>query len=101
MMAEGSNKDNQAAFQAVVYGWVQGVFFRDFVQQWAHGLGLTGCVRNLPDGAGVEVRAEGERPSLEVLLEHLQAGPPAARVTRVVTIWQAATGGYAGFTIWH
>ena len=101
MMAGDSNKADLTALQAVVYGRVQGVFFRDFVQRWARGLGLTGYVRNLPDGVLVEVRAEGERLSLEGLLEHLRVGPPAARVTRVATSWSACTGGYAGFVIRH
>ncbi len=47
-----------ASLYAVVYGYVQGVFFRAFVARQAKELGLTGFVRNLPGGA-VEVNAEG------------------------------------------
>ncbi len=50
-----------ASVKAVVYGYVQGVFFRDFVSRQAAQLGLTGYVRNLPGGKAVEVHAEGER----------------------------------------
>ena len=101
MMAEDTGKMALAALRATVYGRVQGVFFRDFVQRWGRGLGLTGYVRNLPDGASVEVWAEGNRPSLEMLLSHLRTGPPASRVSRVVTRWSAYTGGYPGFSTRH
>lgn len=87
-----------ASLQATVYGRVQGVFFRDFVARCARELGLAGCVCNLPAGA-VEVRAEGERPQLEKLVGYLEAGPPAARVAKVVTIWSEYTGNYVGFSV--
>ena len=87
-----------AAVQAVVYGRVQGVFFRAFVSQRATELGLNGYVRNVP-GGGVEVRAEGERKKLEELIGHLKVGPPAARVEKVSTNWSEYTGGYAVFDI--
>lgn len=86
------------SLQATVYGRVQGVFFRAFVARWARELGLTGYVRNLPGGA-VEVRVEGDRPQLEKLVGYLQAGPPAARVDRVVTGWSEHTGNYSGFNV--
>ena len=87
-----------AAVQAVVYGRVQGVFFRAFVSQRATELGLNGYVRNVP-GGGVEVRAEGERKKLEELIGHLKVGPPAARVEKVATNWSEYTGGYTVFDI--
>ena len=83
---------------AVVYGYVQGVFFRDFVSRRATELGLTGYVRNLPGGA-VEVHAEGERKQLEELIGHLKVGPPAAKVEKVVTNWSEYTGNYSCFSI--
>ena len=75
-----------ASVQAIVYGHVQGVFFRDFVSRQAIELGLTGYVRNLP-GRTVAVQAEGEREQLEALIGYLKVGPPAARVEKVVTNW--------------
>ena len=83
---------------AVVYGYVQGVFFRDFVSRRAIELGLTGYVRNLPGGA-VEAHAEGERKQLEELIGHLKVGPPAAKVDKVVTNWSEYTGNYSYFSI--
>ena len=89
---------DSASLQAIVYGRVQGVFFRDFVTRWARELGLAGYVRNLPDGA-VEVRAEGERQQLEKLVGYLKEGPPAARVNKVVTSWSEYAGNYSGFRV--
>ena len=87
-----------ASVQAIVYGRVQGVFFRDFVARRASELGLTGYVRNLPDG-GVEVLTEGERKQLEKLISYLKVGPSAARVEKVATSWSEYTGSYSGFRV--
>ncbi len=84
--------------QAVVCGYVQGVFFRAFVVEWANELGLTGYVRNLRGGT-VEVLVEGERRQLEKLIGYLKVGPPGARVEKVATNWSEYTGGYSGFRI--
>lgn len=89
-----------ASIKSTVYGRVQGVFFRAFVNRCARELGLAGYVRNLPDGA-LEVRAEGERRQLEKLIGYLRLGPPAARVKEVVTNWSEYTGGYSGFSVRH
>ncbi len=86
-----------ASVKAVVYGYVQGVFFRAFVSRQAEGLGLSGYVRNLPSGA-VEVLAEGEKKQLEKLIGYLKVGPPAAKVEKVVTEWAEYTGKYPGFS---
>jgi len=88
-----------ASIQAVVYGRVQGVFFRDFVFRRATELGLTGYVRNLPDGGAVEVNVEGERKRLEKLIGYLKAGPPTARVVKVETSWSEYSGSYPRFSV--
>jgi acylphosphatase len=84
--------------QAIVYGYVQGVLFRDFVSRRATELGLTGYVRNLPEGS-VEVNAEGRRKQLEKLISYLKMGPPAAEVEKVVVNWSEYTGNYSRFAI--
>lgn len=66
----------------VVHGVVQGVFFRAHAVDQARRLGLTGRVRNRPDGA-VECVAEGEGPVLDRLAGWLREGPRDARVDRV------------------
>ncbi len=88
-----------ASVKATVYGFVQGVFFRDFVSRRAAELGLTGYVRNLPSGEAVEVQAEGERQQLEKLINHLRVGPPAARVEKVEVKWSDHTGSYFDFSV--
>ena len=88
-----------ASVRVIVYGYVQGVFFRAFASRQATELGLTGYVRNLPDGEAVEVNAEGERKQLEELIGSLKVGPPAAKVDKVVTNWSEYTGSYPRFSI--
>lgn len=86
------------AVHAIVHGRVQGVYYRAFARRRAAELGLTGYARNLPDGT-VEVRAEGERERLQRLIGHLENGPPAARVEKVVTDWSEYTENYTGFSV--
>lgn len=80
----------------LVSGLVQGVFYRASTEAEAKRLGLTGWVRNLPDGR-VEAVAEGPEDALADLCQWAEQGPPAARVDRVERAWQAATGEFAGF----
>lgn len=60
-------------------GRVQGVGYRRFVEKEALALGLTGWVRNAPDGR-VEVLAAGPEAELGRLAERLRQGPRGARV---------------------
>ncbi len=90
-----------ASVQVIVQGRVQGVFFRAFASSQAGELGLTGYVRNLPGGQAVEVQAEGARKQLERLITDLKAGPPEARVEKVITTWAEYSGSYTGFSIRH
>ncbi|MDD5083176.1 MAG: acylphosphatase [Dehalococcoidales bacterium] len=90
-----------ASVRVLVYGRVQGVFFRDFTLRQAQKLGVTGYVRNLPSGEAVEVQAEGEKPQLEKLIDYLKTGPPGARVANIVTSWSGYNNSYARFVIKH
>ena len=65
-----------------VTGSVQGVGFRWFVRERARRLGLTGWVRNLPDGT-VEVAASGPEGQLELLRGELLRGPRGAVVSEL------------------
>src|SRR4030042_5488799 len=67
---------------ALVSGFVQGVFFRASTRERAAELRLGGWVRNLSDGH-VEVLAEGEQGDVEQLVRWLWEGPPGAEVENV------------------
>jgi len=82
----------------VISGRVQGVFFRSETQDEAVRQGLTGWVRNLPDGK-VEAVFEGEKDRVEALIEFCRRGPPGARVTRVEVTWGDFTGEFKSFSI--
>lgn len=70
----------QVAFH--VHGAVQGVGFRRFAAREAEALGLSGWVRNQPDGS-VCGEVEGPEPRLAVFRTRLEAGPPFASVNRL------------------
>ncbi len=67
--------------RVIVWGRVQGVFYRDTCEWVAAGLGVRGWVRNRADGS-VEVVAEGSREAVDQLLGWCRKGPPRARVDR-------------------
>lgn len=54
-------------------GAVQGVGFRCRARYTAESLGLTGWVKNLPDGR-VEMEVQGDRASMERLMSELENG---------------------------
>jgi acylphosphatase len=66
----------------VIRGAVQGVGFRHFIFRRATELGLSGDVRNLPDGS-VEVRARGDAIRIDELIALARRGPTSARVAGV------------------
>jgi len=80
MTESGSN--HEVCFHCLIGGRVQGVFFRASAREQAQRLGLTGYVRNLPDGR-VEVLACGPAGAVGQLREWLRTGPPQAQVTGV------------------
>ena len=63
-----------------VTGRVQGVGFRYALRDEAERLGLTGWVRNAPDGS-VEALLQGQGPAIEQLVAWARRGPPAAHVS--------------------
>ncbi|MSR20566.1 MAG: acylphosphatase [Gemmatimonadetes bacterium] len=83
-----------------VVGLVQGVGFRHWTRRTAERLGLSGTVRNLPDGS-VEVHAAGIEESLRRFEEALRDGPPAARVERVEALTPRADTPRSGFSLKH
>lgn len=84
--------------EILVSGRVQGVCFRDFTEEAARRLGLTGFCRNLPDGR-VEAYAEGDRAVIEVFIEQLRTGPPRSRVENLSVVWKSAQRDFSDFMI--
>ena len=66
----------------VIAGKVQGVFYRQSTREKAQELGITGTVKNLPDG-NVEIIATGTAEQLQQLTRWCNQGPPRAVVTKV------------------
>ncbi len=69
-------------FSFRVSGLVQEVFFRHSTLQQAMLLGITGWVRNSPDGR-VEGRATGDEAMLDTFHEWLKHGPGTATVLKL------------------
>ena len=95
---EAENEAERVRLHALIRGRVQGVGFREFTRRRAAALGLSGWVRNLPDGR-VEAEVEGERPAVEELLHALRSGPRLARVEAVDLEWLPPTGAGHRFSI--
>ncbi|MDI6703672.1 MAG: acylphosphatase [bacterium] len=81
-----------------VSGWVQGVFFRANVRSWASSRGVSGWVRNLPNGK-VEAVLEGEKEDVERVIGLCKKGPPGARVEDVDVEYEKYLGEFTGFEI--
>lgn len=81
-----------------ISGLVQGVFFRWNTKKMADKLKLSGWVRNLSDGR-VEAIFEGDKESIEKMIEWCKKGPPEAIVEKVEIIWEEYKGEYKGFKI--
>ena len=98
MSATGGDREDRKALHLLIDGRVQGVGYRWFARQAGRELGLTGKVRNLPDGR-VEVHAAGDPERLARLIDRLREGPPAARVTEIVEGPLATVPDWEGFDI--
>lgn len=77
---------SEARARAVIRGRVQGVFFRAETRDRARSLGLSGWVRNVPDGT-VEAVFEGDRERIESILGWCRQGPALAQVDEVQIEW--------------
>ncbi len=82
----------------LISGRVQGVAFRYYAEKWAISQGITGWVRNLPDGR-VEILAEGDTKALDRYLGQLKDGPRMARVEGFEETRMEATGEFPDFRV--
>ena len=81
-----------------ITGRVQGVWFRGWVRGEARRLGLTGWVRNEPDGS-VAALFVGPGAAVAAMLALCREGPPPARVHAVETTPVAPVPELAGFRV--
>jgi acylphosphatase len=80
-----------------VTGKVQGVFYRQSAKEKALALGLTGTVKNMPNGS-VHIMASGTPQQLNQLVAWCKQGPPKA-VVEEVQVEKIAPHAFFGFTV--
>ena len=95
--SDGGAGSDTVRVRVFVEGWVQGVSFRYNTYQEAARLGISGWVRNLPDGR-VSAVYEGSRDTVEEMLAWTRRGPRWADVQRFA-IHDEEPRGEQGFTI--
>ena len=83
--------------RVTVSGRVQGVFFRETLRRRAVSTGVTGWVRNNPDGT-VEAVLEGAQEAVERLVELCRSGPRGAKVDSVDVVSEEPEG-LVGFAV--
>jgi acylphosphatase len=84
--------------ELTVRGRVQGVFYRQSTVETANRLGLTGWVKNCPDGSVAAV-FEGERAAVGQAIAWCRQGPPAAEVTDLKETWLDFEGEFSSFEV--
>ena len=92
---ENNDQDRAHVYRS---GDVQGVFFRDSTREKAEQLGLSGWVRNLPDGR-VETLFEGPSEKVREMVRWCEEGPPRAGVEKVDAEFDPAVGNLSGFEV--
>ena len=83
--------------RVVASGRVQGVFYRASCARLARGLGLTGYVRNLPDGR-VEAAFEGHDEGVDEMVAWSGVGPDLAIVDHLDVLVEDPLG-ESGFRV--
>ncbi|MFZ2446567.1 MAG: acylphosphatase [Syntrophobacteraceae bacterium] len=83
-----------------ISGRVHGVFFRAYTRDTALRAGVTGWVRNIPDGR-VEAVFEGDADRVREVIAWCDTGSPISRVDGVEVVEEVYTGEYSSFRITH
>lgn len=81
-----------------VEGLVQGVGFRYFTKQKGQEIGISGTVKNLPNGS-VQIELAGSNEDIQKMIKWLHIGPPTARVERLEYEFNNKSNGLIGFEI--
>ena len=89
---------NPVRAHLLISGRVQGVFYRATTQREASQRGLTGWVRNLPDGR-VEATIEGSSDQVKDLIAWCRKGPAGAQVGEIEVHWEDYRGEFQQFQV--
>ncbi|MYL38078.1 acylphosphatase [Halobacillus litoralis] len=85
----------------LVHGRVQGVGFRAAAKQMAEQIGVTGWVKNQPDGT-VLIEAEADTTQLKQFIEQINQGPtPFSHVEALDVTTNDEIQGYSKFKVVH
>lgn len=82
----------------IISGRVQGVFFRAHARDFASKFGVSGWVKNRPDGK-VEALLEGNGEDVKAVIDWCNDGPPGASVAGVDVEWEDHKAEFKGFEI--
>ncbi len=89
------NPESSVTRHLQIFGRVQGVGFRFYLQRKARELGVTGWARNRLDGS-VEAMVHGAPGAVDTIIAWARRGPPSAVVNEVRVA--EGSGQYAEFT---
>ncbi len=90
--------DDQAIRRHIrIHGQVQGVFCRESLRERARAHGISGWVRNCPDGT-VEAVLEGAPDEVDRMVRFSHTGPPRADVDHV-DVTEERPEGLTGFAV--
>lgn len=82
-----------------ITGLVQGVSFRQNCRRQADTLGITGWVRNDPDGS-VSLAAEGQKKNLDLFMDWCHVGSPYARINQII-VSPGKVKNFTGFEVYY
>ena len=83
----------------LIFGRVQGVWFRASTKQKAEELGLKGWVRNIDDDC-VEAVFQGDEKKVNEMITWCHHGPPLANVKKVDVTKKQSIDIFEDFIIW-
>ena len=86
--------------EIIIYGRVQGVWFRKYTKIKALESGVMGMVKNLPNGT-VQSVVQGEGHILEACVEWCNIGSPKSKVERIEVSKIESEMEYESFEIKH
>ncbi|MBG92744.1 MAG: acylphosphatase [Chloroflexi bacterium] len=93
-----SKNNNRKRIVAISEGKVQSVGYRAFCADHALRLGISGYVKNLPDGR-VQLVGIADEATLRQMVEYMRQGPTFAHVKDVVFRWEDVETEIEGFEI--